>query len=386
MRTRIAESIHDADAKAWDAIAGEDDPFAEHAFLAALEDSGSVCEATGWRPCHVLAYEGEQLVGALPLYEKTHSYGEYIFDFAWASASHRAGVPYYPKLVAMAPVTPATGTRFLVGSSAAAPRDAIVRALLDATRELARERRASSVHLLFLTDTERDEASRLGSFAPRLSEQFHFHNDGYSSFDDLLARFRSPARKQVKRERRIVAESGLEIRTSTGEALTAEDFAALRRFYVDTCGRKGSAPYLRAGFFDRIARTFAHRVVGVLAYEGGRPVAGTLSFEKGAHLYGRYWGADAHADMLHFELCYYRLIERTIARGLRRFEAGAQGEHKLKRGLMPAEVHSAHWLVDPRLDAAVRDFLPREAAAVRAGLEAMRAESPFRRAHRDDDP
>lgn len=381
MRVTVASSIHDAKAEAWDAIAGDDDPFAEHAFFAALEDSGSTVEATGWAPEHLLVHEGDRLVGALPLFRKTHSYGEYIFDFAWANASHRARVPYYPKLVSMAPVTPATGTRFLVANDV--DRAKVVRTLLDAAVERAKSTRASSVHLLFLTERERDEASAQGAFAPRLSEQFHFVNEGYASFDDFLSRFRSAPRKQVRRERRVVAESGLTIHTRTGEEITHEDFRALRRFYLDTCARKGSPPYLRAEFFDRIEATFAHRVVAVLAYDGDTPVAGTLSFEKGKHLYGRYWGATAHADMLHFELCYYRLIDRAIARGLTRFEAGAQGEHKLKRGLLPKAIHSAHFLADPRLDAAIRDFLPREAEAVRDGLRELTQMSPFRREGND---
>lgn len=383
MRARVAASIHDADAAAWDAIAGDDDPFAEHAFLAALEDSGSMCKTTGWVARHILVHDEARLVGALPLYEKTHSYGEYIFDFAWASASHRAGVPYYPKLVSMTPATPATGTRLLVAPDV--DRARVVALLLDTALDLARDIRASSVHLLFLSERERDDVTSHGRFAPRLSEQFHFRNEGYTSFDDLLTRFRSASRKQVRRERRIVAESGLEIRTVTGDALEAKEFDALRRFYVDTCGRKGSPPYLRSGFFDLMKSTLAKRVVAVLAYEGGVPVAGTLNFEKGAHLYGRYWGADSHAEMLHFELCYYRLIERTIERKLTRFEAGAQGEHKLKRGLLPAAIHSAHFLRDPRLDAAVRDFLPREAEAIREGLAAMTAMGPFKRDGAEDD-
>jgi predicted N-acyltransferase len=384
VRATVAPSIHEADAASWDAIAGEDDPFAEHAFLAALEDSGSICEATGWKPQHLLVHEGDALVGAMPLYEKTHSYGEYIFDFAWANASHRAGARYYPKLVSMTPATPATGTRLLIAKTA--DRAAVTKALLDAAIALAEKSSASSIHLLFLSALERDDVARDGRFAARLSEQFHFTNDGYTSFEDLLSRFRSPSRKQIKRERRIVAESGLEIRTLTGDELSPEEWRALRRFYVDTCGRKGSPPYLKPDFFDRLARTFASRVVAVLAYEGGAPVAGTLNFEKGKHLYGRYWGADSHAEMLHFELCYYRLIERTIARGLSRFEAGAQGEHKLKRGLMPSEIHSAHLLRDPRLDAAIRDFLPREAEAVREEIATLAAMGPFKRDGIENDP
>ncbi len=378
MRIEHHRRIGEIDARAWDALAGEDDPFVEHAFLAALEASGSVGEGTGWLPRHVTVWDGDAMVGALPLYLKSHSYGEYIFDWGWASAAARAGIAYYPKLVSMVPFTPATGTRFLTGDG---PRRArIARRLVDGALEATERERASSLHLLFLDEAERAIVVEDGRLLPRLSHQFHFHNDGYASFDDFLGRLRSEMRKKIRKERRAVAEAPLEVRTLTGEAIEPSNLEAMRRFYEDTCERKGAYPYLTPRFFELVAERLRHRAVLVMAFDpDGRAVAGTLNFEKGRHLYGRYWGALDGYPMLHFELCYYQLIERTIARGARRFEAGAQGTHKLGRGLLPARVHSAHHLVHPGLRDAVADFLAREAFAVERDIEALAEHGPFRR-------
>lgn len=374
---RVLDALTRVEPDEWDALAGEDDPFVEHAFLSALEESGSVGPGTGWEPRHLVLVRDGSLVAALPCYLKSHSYGEYIFDFAWASAAHRARIRYYPKLVAMVPMTPATGTRFLVHESV--PYEAAVSALLEALVGLAATEGASSAHINFLSERERVVVARDPRFLARLSHQYHFHNEGYASFDALLEEFRSPARKQVRKERKVVAESGLRIETKTGDELGEHDWAALRSFYFDTCLRKGSTPYLDPRFFDVIRRRLSHRVVAVLAYEGDEPVAGTLSFEKGRRIYGRYWGANEAYDRLHFELCYYRLIERAIDRRCDRFEAGAQGEHKIKRGLLPAEIHSAHYIANPWLKEAIADFLPREAQQVRAAMAELALESPFRR-------
>lgn len=364
-------------ADAWDALAAPDDPFASHAFLSVLEESGSVGARTGWEPCPIVVERGDAIVGALPLYRKLHSYGEYIFDFAWAHAAERARIRYYPKLVAMAPFTPATGTRFLVRE--AEDRAPIVAAILDGVSRAVADDRTSSAHLLFLDEREQREAAARAEFLPRLSHQYHFVNDGYRDFDDLLGRFRSEARKQVRRERRLVAESGLRIETKTGEELTRDDWDAIAEFYADTCARKGSMPYLRRGFFELAATRLRAIAVAVIAYDGARPVAMSLSFEKGRVLYGRYWGAAADFDRLHFELCYYRLIDRAIARGLVRFEAGAQGEHKIKRGFLPAPIRSAHFVAHPLLRDAIESFLPREAAGVAEAMDELGELSPFRR-------
>jgi predicted N-acyltransferase len=375
VRTELVSTLSAIDADAWDRLSGANDPFVEHSFLSALEASRSVGPGTGWEPRHVIVRDGGSLVGALPLYEKEHSWGEFIFDFGWARAAQRAGIRYYPKLTSMAPFTPATGTRFLIAEGA--DRARVAKALLDGARSAADEIGASSVHLLFVTTEERDLAVSSG-FMPRVSMQFHWDNEGYGSFDDYLARFRSEKRKQIKRERRRVAESGLTIAVKEGPELDAREWSALARFYRDGVARHGSYPYLTPAFFEAL-RERPQRVVAALAYANGAPIAASLSFEKGAHLYGRYWGCSQAHESLHFELCYYRLIERAIERRLSHFEAGAQGFHKLKRGLLPAEVHSAHWIRDARLRAAVAEALPEEAFEVHGELEILGEHSPLRR-------
>lgn len=361
---------------AWDALTGDRDPFVEHAFLAALEESGSVGADAGWQPVHVTVWAGERLVGALPLYAKDDSWGEFIFDFAWARASQQLGVPYYPKLVSMAPFTPATGRRFLIADGVDA--ELVMHALVAGARAAADELEASSLHLLFLTRDERAAALERG-LRPRLSLQFHWDDEGYASFDDYLARFRASKRKQVRRERREVVERGLDVRLVPGPELRDDEWRAITRFYRENCVRHGSYPYLRPTFFERIRETHAHRLLVGLASREGTPVAASINFQKGPHLYGRYWGCAEDHDFLHFELCYYRLIEHAIASGITHFEAGAQGFHKLKRGMLPTPIHSAHWIRDPRLARAVDDFLPSEAAQVGHEIELLRARAPFHR-------
>jgi predicted N-acyltransferase len=379
LRIEVIESLAEVSADAWDALVGEDDPFVEHAFLRALETSESVGVEAGWQPLHVTVWREETLIGALPLYAKGHSWGEFIFDFAWARAAQQAGIDYYPKLVSMAPFTPATGTRLLMRPGEDARE--ITAALIAGARHLAEEVDASSLHLLFLTPEERAHAVAAG-LRPRLSYQFHWRNEGYATFDDFLAKFRSDKRKQVRKERRCVTESGLRIEVKEGPALSDADWSALARFYREGVRRYGSYPYLTPAFFDALRATHARRVVVFLAYEGSAPVASSLCFEKGAHLYGRYWGTRqglSDQEFLHFELCYYRPIERAITRGLRRFEAGAQGTHKMKRGMLPNEVHSAHWIREPRLAAAVDEHLPLEAGQVKAEMALLSERSPFHR-------
>ena len=377
MRVRLVEDLGTIDAAAWDALAGDDDPFVEHGFLHALERSGTVGPGSGWEPLHVTVWEGDRLVGAHPLYVKEHSFGEYIFDWSWADAASRLGIPYYPKLVSMVPVTPVTGTRLLVDPAADRPR--VIGAMVDGLFEAAEKARASSIHVLFLGQHEIEVLAPHARLRPRLTHQFHWHNDGYGTFDDFVERFRSSMRKQVRRERRRVAEAGLDIRVVEGPDLTERDWSALHRFYRDTCAKRGSFPYLTHELFELLRDRLAHRVVAALAYRGGRPIAGSLNFEKGQVLYGRCWGCTEEHDGLHFELCYYRLIERAIERGLSRFEAGAQGSHKLRRGLMPVAIHSAHWIRHPVLAAAVADYLPREADATRRQLAELADHGPFRR-------
>jgi hypothetical protein len=363
----------------WNRLAGDDDPFVEHAFLAALETSGSVGRRAGNLPRFVLVRDGSgRLIGAVPLYLKNNSYGEFIFDWAWASAAHRAGISYYPKLVAAIPFTPATGRRLLIAPEADPVE--VTEQLIEGIRATADAERASSIHVLFCTEAETEALARHG-LRPRLSLQFHWHNrpdQPYRDFEDYLGSFKSRHRKQVRRERQIAASHGLTFKTLTGTEMGDVDWQAIRDFYTANASKHGGIEYLTPAFFDAIRATYAHRVVSTLAYRDDIPVAGTFNFEKGRHIYGRYWGCVAEYPMLHFELCYHRLIERAIARGCTRFEAGAQGEHKLKRGLMPAFTHSNHWLRHPGLAASVSEFLVAEAEAVREQAAALATESPFR--------
>jgi predicted N-acyltransferase len=347
-------------AAAWDALVGDDNPFVEHAFLALLEESGSVGRGTAWLARPVLVHADGRLVGAAPAYVRADSYGEYIFDWAWAQAATRAGLDYYPKLSVAVPFTPATGPRLLVHPDA--PRDAVVDALLDGLEALAAAVGASGSHVLF-HEARESEALEARGFVRRATHQYHWRNDGYASFDDFLGALRASARKQIRRERR-----------------------ELERFYFSTAQEKWGRPYLTPRFFALAPERVGRRALGVVARRDGVPIAGTLSFEKGAHVYGRYWGAVEHVPMLHFELCYYQLVEHAIRTGKRLVEAGAQGEHKLKRGFVPVAIHSAHRLVHPGLHDAVRRFVEQERDALGEALPEWAEHAPFRADARPDFP
>jgi len=374
---RILSSLGSVNADAWDELVGEDDPFVEHAFLSLLERSGSVGPDSGWEPTHVTAWRGTRLLGALPLYLKTHSYGEYIFDWGWADAASRMGLSYYPKLVCMVPVTPVTGRRILL----APDQDpaVLVRHLIDGCFEVADSTGASSLHLLFLNPEEQEWVARDGRLMHRLSFQFHWHNQEYETFEDFVGRFRSSMRKKLRKERRITAEANLQIEELRGRDLSGEDWRELERLYLATCRRKGSYPYLTPEFFSLAPSMLDATPLVFAARSEGRIVAASINFAKGENLYGRYWGASERHDMLHFELCYYRPIEYAIQHEMLRFEAGAQGTHKLRRGLMPVAIHSAHWVRHPVLAQAVADFLRREASSVQRQIHELSQHGPFRR-------
>jgi predicted N-acyltransferase len=375
----------------WDALVDANDPFLEHAFLLALERSGSVGRGTGWLPRFVLVRElgetgAKRLVAAAPLYLKSHSYGEFVFDWAWAAAADRAGLEYYPKLVTAVPFTPVTGQRLLTHPEA--DRQVLLPLLIRGLRETAERTGASSIHVLFCRDDEFTALQEAG-FHARLGLQFHWTNrqpQPYASFDDFLSAFRSRNRKQVRKERAVAAGHGLELVTRPGTELGDADWVALEAFYEANIDKHGGARYLTPAFFKELRQHLPHRVVASLAYRPGegrggnaRPVAGTLNFERGRHLYGRYWGCLEDREMLHFELCYYQLIERAVTRGYTRFEAGAQGEHKLKRGLEPTLTLSAHWLADRGLSSAVGRFLQTERAAAQQELLEYQQLSPYAR-------
>ncbi len=370
------DSINAVEAADWDRLVGDYHPFIEHAFIAALERSGSTGPATGWGPLHLLVKDSAgSLVGAAPLYIKGDSYGEYIFDWAWASAAHRGGLEYYPKLTAAVPFTPATGPRLLVASDM--DPVAVRAALAKAAVAVCEQTGASGVHWLFCTEAEQDALTEVG-YAPRLSRQFHWENPGFGDFADYLDGLTRKRRKECRRERRIAGSHGLDIEVIAGTDLSEQQWDAIYQLYSRTVAINGQIQYLTEDFFHRIRDTFAHRVVSVMCSRGGVPVAGNINFTKGDHLYGRYWGAFERCEALHFEACYYTLIEWGIANGIQRFEAGAQGHHKLARGFLPSITRSAHVLMHPGLRASVERYLKMEAEHVVDERDYLQARSPYK--------
>jgi predicted N-acyltransferase len=354
MRVAIADGIRSIDPTAWDRLRSAPSPFCEYGFLAALESSGSVGPGTGWAPLFPTVWDGDELVGAAPVYLKEHSYGEYIFDWAWAEGSQRAGLPYYPKLVVAAPFTPATGRRLLVAPGAS---DEVPRILARTVRELAQQLNASSVHWLFVLEEEQALLEEEG-YTPRITLQYHWRNRGWSTFEDYLGAMKSKRRREIRRERRKV--EGIDVHVVAGPDMTNEEWASVDRFYRDTAARKWGTPYLTPQFFEHIRETFAHRVELTVAYRDGELMAGALAFRRDDALYGRYWGCDQRLRQLHFETCFYAPIEHCIEEGIQVYEAGAQGEHKISRGFEPSPVRSSHWIAHPGLREAIDDFLAQE--------------------------
>jgi uncharacterized protein len=355
----------------------KDNPFISHAFLNALEESHSVGEGTGWTPFFMLAKaQTGEILGALPAYAKSHSRGEYVFDHTFAEAYHRYGMRYYPKLQISVPFTPARAGKLLIAPEA--DETATRAALLDGVETLRARLNASSIHATFLTTADQASFAQAGYLA-REDRQFHFLNRGYVDFEAFLAALSSRKRKVIKRERREALESGIEIERLTGDAITPAHWDAFFAFYIDTGNRKWGTPYLTRAFFTLVGARMADRILLVMAKREGRYIAGALNFIGGNTLYGRHWGAIEHHPFLHFELCYHQAIEFALSRGLRRVEAGAQGEHKLARGYEPVATCSAHTFSDSRFQEAIADYLLRERAAVRAMGEEMAEFMPFKR-------
>jgi hypothetical protein len=380
LRVRTVDGVSSLSAAAWnELVRRHDNPFVEHAFLSLLETSGSVGGKTGWLPRVVVVEDAAgTLVAAASAYRRTDSFGEFIFDHGIAEASRRLRVPYYPKLTIAVPFTPATGPRLLVRDDVPGARAALVDALV----RLQASEESSSTHVLFCTDDEAAALVEVG-FRRRASLQFHWRNDGYTSFDDFLGRLRSEDRKQIKRERRRVKDSGLVVEVRSGADVPTAWWPRVFALYAGIYDRKWGRPYLTRAFFDGIPRVLGDRAVIAVARDTSRPVdddvvAMTLSFEKGRALFGRNWGTDVDVPGLHFELCYYALLERAIARGQTLVEAGAQGEHKLKRGYLPCLTHSVHRFADERLDAAVTRFFADERDVVLAERDALASHGPFR--------
>jgi len=378
MRLSVAESLEQVSAEDWNRVAGGCNPFLRHEFLYALEHSGCTSPAAGWSPRHLLLHadDGSGLAGAVPMYLKNHSYGEYVFDWAWADAYGRAGLHYYPKLVVAVPFTPVTGSRILVAPGH--DRSATSHLLISATRELADELGVSSLHWLFTTPDD-TEALETHGMMRRTGYQFHWQNRGYSDFDEFLAGFSAQKRKKIKRERLYVREAGVTMNVLTGSDITAADWDRFYDFYHLTIRKHGAIPYLTRGFFQMIGDTLAENIVMVVARRGGDYVAAALNLRGADTLYGRYWGGNEGINSLHFETCYYSAIEFCIEAGIQRFEAGAQGEHKLARGFLPNTTYSAHWLRHAEFGRAIADFLTRERNGVEFYLNELNEHSPFKK-------
>jgi predicted N-acyltransferase len=377
----LHDSVADIGQADWDACACPEvadggrpqDPFTTFRFLRALEQSRSVGRGTGWTPRLMSVSADGRVIAVAPLYIKSHSQGEYIFDWGWANAFERAGGRYYPKAQIAVPFTPATGRRFLARPGHEAEGLA---GLLQGAVQVTADNRLSSLHVTFCTEAEADLGEHAGLLR-RASQQFHWENPGYGSFDDFLAALSSRKRKNIRKEREQAQAFGGTIRALTGDEIRPAHWDAFWRFYQDTGSRKWGHPYLTRDFFDRVQQTMRDDVLLVLAERGGRAVAGALNFIGRQTLYGRYWGCIEEHPCLHFELCYYQAIDHAIAHGLR-VEAGAQGEHKLARGYLPAVTHSLHWIADGGLRGAVEQFLQSEAQAVGEEIEMLAGHGPFR--------
>jgi uncharacterized protein len=377
-RARFLKSIADIDAASWNALAGSNQPFVRHEFLLALEESGCAVPRTGWSPRHLIVENSRgRAIGAMPLYVKGHSRGEFVFDFSWANAYAQHGLEYYPKLLSAVPFTPVRGSRVLVRPTADAR--ALTETLIQTAAGYARSERLSSWHVLFPSEENLDSLKRAG-LIERRDCQFHWFNRGYESFDAFLATFTAEKRKKAKRERRRVAEAGIEFDTRLGGEMDDASWDTVYEFYADTFYRHGHEPYLNLDFFKRIAATMPEQLMLKIARHGSEAIAVAIFFVGDDALFGRYWGAGGNYHSLHFETCYYQGIEYCIEHQLQRFEPGTQGEHKVPRGFVPTMTSSAHDIVDPRFCAAIRDFAVREARGVDHYAAAVNEHVPYHRA------
>ncbi len=372
---RILHSIDEIDAADWDSCAARYtyNPFVTHKFLNALEASSSACARTGWQPFHIALEQEDMLLGVVPMYLKNHSQGEYVFDYGWADALQRAGGTYYPKMQVSIPFTPATGPRLLTRENKPAHSEL----MLSACMQIARQIDVSSIHITFMPEDEWQQAGQLG-FLQRMDQQFHWHNGGYTCFDDFLTEFASKKRKNVRRERREALANGIDIEWLTGADLTEAHWDAFFSFYVDTGSRKWGSPYLTREFFSHISQVMADDVLLIMAKRNHRYIAGAINFIGGDTLFGRNWGCIEDHRFLHFEVCYYQAIDFAITHGLKKVEAGAQGAHKVARGYLPQATYSAHWIAEPRFRDAVARFLDEERSYVSQDIAHVEAHTPFK--------
>lgn len=371
-------------ADVWNALAPgtanvPDNPFLDFAFFRALEESGCATGRTGWQPQHIVISDGDTPVGLLPLFLKSHSMGEYVFDHGWAQALERAGGHYYPKLQGSVPFTPVTAPKLLVPSDSLE----IKTALLETAQELAHRHKASSVHLTFLPESDA-QIAEAADWLSRFDTQFHWRNQGFASFDEFLETLSSRKRKTIRRERRDALAEGLTVKWLQGSDIREHHWDAFFDFYEDTGARKWGRPYLNREFFSLLGQYMADRVVLIFAYDSDEPIAGAINFLGHDRIYGRNWGATRDVPFLHFEVCYYQAIDYAIAHKLAVVEAGAQGEHKLARGYTPVTTHSAHWIAHPGLRDAVADYLEAERPAVEREQQALEEFTPYRRGERQE--
>lgn len=374
---RVASSIGEVAEEQWNACAGDDDPFISHAFLTALEESGSATAERGWLPQHLLVEDDKgRIVAAAPCYLKGHSYGEYVFDWSWANAFERAGGNYYPKLQCCVPFTPVTGPRLLVrpGSDTVAQQ----RLLCSALQTIARQHQLSSAHISFLSKTEQESAKSVGMLS-RYGVQYHWPNHDYQCFDDFLKQLLARKRKAIRRERRRAEDCSAKLHVLTGDDIKPEHWKSFYSFYTDTVDRKWAKAYLTPQFFEIIGQSMADKVVLIMWRDNDQWVAGALNFLGKNALYGRYWGSRPGYSDLHFESCYHQAIEFAIEHKLKRVEAGAQGEHKVQRGYLPTRTFSSHFVAEPSFEQAIAEFLERESEAIGHDIDLMQKQhSPYR--------
>jgi predicted N-acyltransferase len=377
IKIRTIDSIDAIQPEQWDLCAGNESPFCLHAFLRTMERSGSATGRSGWQALHLLAESADgTVVGCAPNYVKSHSFGEYVFDWGWSEAWQRSGRAYYPKLQCAIPFTPATGPRLMVHPDWRG--QGVERALAKALVRILDQAEMSGAHITFLTVDEADQLTDAG-WLLRTGVQYHWTNDGYRSFDDFLAALSSRKRKAIRKERERAHELGVTIHTLTGADIGPEHWAAFYGFYIDTIEKKWAHAYLTPEFFTLLGEAMPERVVLFMAEQNGQWVAGALNFLGRDTLYGRNWGAAGDFRYLHFEMCYYRAIDYAIAHGLTRVEAGAQGEHKISRGYLPSPTYSVHWIRELHFRMAIADFLERERDMMAVSMLDLMAESPFRR-------
>ncbi len=382
---KVLGSIGEIPAEAWDACAGTGNPFVRHAFLWALEESGSASDETGWIPRHLgIESPGGRIEACAPMYLKTHSYGEYIFDWGWADAYERAGGRYYPKMQCCVPFTPVPGPRLLVAPGTAPElRAELLKLMLAGMTRVADQLKVSSAHITFCDD-ELWQLGQDAGYLHRLGQQFHWHNRDYRDFDDFLSALASRKRKSIRKERQKVADIGLDIRTLPGTDLKEHHWDAFHDFYLSTTDKKWGQSYLHREFFSMIGERMPESIVMIMAFDGDLPVAGALNMLGSDCLYGRNWGSLQSHKFLHFECCYYRAIDYAIEHGLARVEAGAQGPHKVQRGYLPSPIYSLHYIRDPGFESAVDDFLIRERMQMEHEMETIvDVYSPYRQTGQD---